>query len=574
MSTPMSNSFLKFLASRQNGSVTLKAPLAPPGVEWPRNAVGFAHQALHHVGLFKHQQSVNQLEGNLLTISAQLEAALVKCDGQAATIAAASAMVDKLTSEVQRLNEEQAIAVKKGDLLLVEKEILRLGLLDAHSKILETEASRDEFERHAIQFREDGLELSYKVSELEVAQLDVAIQLADAIGALDMEKAAHQATIDVCKALEEDKGHLIAELEHTRVRLEAVIKQLQESQDELAEQEALAATHKANAEALETENNALTDQLATKDEQILALVDANTELQRRLSDLGTTALATNDAAAIDNSADDEGDFDLDITRLELEINNDLLMESNNTLKAEIDMIRKALVAAEVKNATAEDEIERLKAIIHQQAMHTTSLTQQLQGERVFHKSALDKVTRQNDVLRDEILRAKAVNKHLSSDLQLTLAVATKAEEAVKEKDLTLEAERQENANLQEKVRALSQELSVVNRPLETSKKAIQDAYLAKVQKLDRLQKDHSLLQDENNYLKMEIVGLESRIDSVKSSGSGSRYGSLKASKVRSSTPLKDKKQFASENTPVGSPVPSVSVPLPPFQVLHSASRLG
>ncbi|KAI0081370.1 hypothetical protein K474DRAFT_1768565 [Panus rudis PR-1116 ss-1] len=373
MSTPASTTFLKYLGP-QCADLKVTRPLTfvkPPGVDWPMPTAEVGYRSLYQFSAYKKaaefkerrqgnaltqsndrlkaqegksrllQTQVDDLEGQLRDKSTQLATAKdtidkmhAQHDVQEASMAALRATIQRLEGQLKSIDDERIAAVSLRDLASLETERLYMEILDVQGKLFDTEASRDEFQRQAMELTNDSLVLCARAAELEAAQASLLLELASLTQALEVEKAAHDVTRAECESLKQDKSQLTSDLARTSIEVVTLRHELQAVEAKLEEQ---AAEYMLNQLALETQKVELTLQLTEKDEEINVLAEAVKDLKAQISDVRADTVAAAETSLEEAS--------LDVSRLALEIEHDLLSEANRELRTELEAKDTALLAA-------------------------------------------------------------------------------------------------------------------------------------------------------------------------------------------------------------------------------------
>ncbi|KAK7687831.1 hypothetical protein QCA50_009050 [Cerrena zonata] len=397
---------------------------------------------------------------------------------------------------LQEESEHYFATLRTTQIALAEEQVSHQSLCSTHSAslaLLSTTTAKLEL------IEADLLAAYASLALQQEIDAEASIQSAAYKTLLEREQAAHMLTLSQIGSLTSENLALSTGLYEAQTTIQTL-------NDKLEHERAVSADHQTSAYLASTRIAELLAQLKEKDDLLRAndsqLVEVREQLERKCNEI--QALANTHAHAQDELSND---------LLAAEIERDLLLESETNLEEEVKSLDTSLAATNDKLATCNAALEESTAMLITKKREL----ELVKADAKCREAALTKqLQHESDALQATREDLSAVQHRVASLTQERDAAQAEVKDARRElhntrrksvhDDSSFELARQENNLLEEKLEAVNNEI----RMLEASKKSIEQAFAAKVDHCEMLEKELKTVKGcmPNTPVKMAFGGKE------------------------------------------------------------------
>ncbi|CAL1714319.1 unnamed protein product [Somion occarium] len=433
---------------------------------------------------------------------------------------------DALTTAHSSLQFERAATISAVHATIARLELAEKDVTDAnaaraveqdyYSELLALAAAdKAKLEADVFRLTEENSALESQIVDLEFQQLSSAFSIIDGKAALDEERAAHALTSLEVSQLREDVLMLSIGLDIRQAQLDMSNETVSALEGKLSDERTMSAEYQSSCYVAETKVSELVAQLALKEAQIkeqeAELAAQDVLLKRKDDEIVSKDLRFQEQDDQLEALTDAHDVEKEehcMSVFAAELERDLILESETNLKEDIKIKDDALAAAEeaLIAATAAHEDTKLEftAKLTDAMAEITkvkvdakdreaSLTKQLEQECNAHQVTrqdldtiqhrLSAVTEDRDATRRELA---VTNNRMFQEVGQLRAMYTLAAQD----ETTFKHALEKYRVLEEKLDTMLKE----KRTLELSKRAVEDAFVAKMKRCDALEKEIATLR--------------------------------------------------------------------------------
>ncbi|CAL1714306.1 unnamed protein product [Somion occarium] len=433
---------------------------------------------------------------------------------------------DALTTAHSSLQFERAATISAihatiARLELAEKDVIdtnaaRAVEQESHSELLAMAAAdKAKLEAEVFRLTEENSALESQIVHLEFQQFSSAFSIIDGKAALDEERTAHALTSLEVSQLQEDVLMLSIGLDIRQAQLDVSNETVSALEGKLSDERTVSAEYQTCCYVAETKVSELVAQLALKEAQIkeqeAELAAQDVLLKRKDGEIVSKDLRLkeqNDELEALTDAHDVEKEELCMSVFAAELERDLILESETSLKEDIKMKDDALAAADEAliaataahedtklefTAKLTDAMTELRKVEVEAKDREASLTKQLEQECNAHQVTredldfiqhrLSTAAEDRDATRRELT---ATNRRMFQEVGQLRAMYTLAAQD----ETTFKHAREKHRVLEEKLDTMMKE----RRTLELSKRAVEDAFVAKMKRCDALEKEIATLR--------------------------------------------------------------------------------